>query len=162
MSLCIAGTSVSAGLSVPCVVRCTIHSTYAAARMMPTVAMTAYTLCTVNVPISTRNSLTKGAVPGSASEARPAKKRTPASTGTSLPAPPKSLTSAEPRRATNMPTTRNSRPVARPWLTMYSTAPVPAWVVKAKMPMPMKPKWAIDVYDTSRFRSCWPTASRAA
>ena len=35
MSLCIAGTSVSAGLSVPCVVRCTIQSTYAAARMMP-------------------------------------------------------------------------------------------------------------------------------
>ena len=111
-------TSVSAGLRVPWVVRWTIHSTYAAARMMPSVAMTATGLFTVNVPISTRNSETNGAVPGSASEARPAKKNTPASTGTSLPAPPKSLISAEPRRATSMPTTRNSRPVARPWLTM--------------------------------------------
>ena len=58
---------------------------------MPAVAMTATVLFTVNVPISTRNSLTNGEVPGSASEARPAKKNTPASTGTSLPAPPKSL-----------------------------------------------------------------------
>ena len=49
--------------------------------MMPTVAMTCHRLVTVNVPISTRNSLTNGAVPGSASEARPAKKNTPASTG---------------------------------------------------------------------------------
>ena len=81
-------------------------------------AITATGLFTVNVPISTRNSLMNGAVPGSASDARPAKNSTPASTGTSLPAPPKSLTSAEPRRATNMPTTRKSRPVARPWLTM--------------------------------------------
>jgi hypothetical protein len=30
------------------------------------------------------------------------------------------------------------------------------------MPMPMKPKCAIDVYDTSRFRSFCPTASSAA
>jgi hypothetical protein len=44
-----------------------------------------------------------------------------------------------------MPTTRNSRPVAMPWLTMYSTAPVPASVVNAKMPSTMKPKCEIDV-----------------
>lgn len=88
------------------------------ARMMPEVAMTATVLFTVNVPINTRNSLMNGEVPGSASDARPAMKNTPASTGTSLPAPPKSPTRAEPRRLANMPTTRNSRPVARPWLTM--------------------------------------------
>ena len=30
------------------------------------------------------------------------------------------------------------------------------------MPMPMKPKCAIEVYETRRLRSFWPTASRAA
>ena len=40
-------------------------------------AITATGLFTVNVPISTRNSETNGAVPGSASEARPAKKQHP-------------------------------------------------------------------------------------
>jgi hypothetical protein len=45
----------------------------------------------------------------------------------------------------SMPTTRNSSPVAMPWLTMYSTAPVPASVVKAKMPSAMKPKCAMEV-----------------
>ena len=111
-------TCSSAGLGAPWMVRCTIHSTYPAARMMPAVATTATALCTVNVPSSTRNSDTNGDVPGSASDARPATRNTPASSGTSLPAPPKSPTSALPRRATSMPTTRNSSPVARPWLTM--------------------------------------------
>jgi hypothetical protein len=86
--------------------------------MMPTVATTASVLLTVNVPSRTRNSETNGLVPGSDSEARPAMRNTPARTGTSLPAPPKSETSALPRRVTSMPTTRNSRPVARPWLSM--------------------------------------------
>ena len=56
----------------------------------------------------------------------------------------------------------NSAPVERPWLTMYSTAPVPPWVVNAKMPSPMKPKCATDVYATSRFMSRWPIARNAA
>ena len=35
-------------------------------------------------------------------------------------------------------------------------------MVKAKMPSPMKPKWATEVYATSRFMSFWPIASSAA
>ena len=49
----------------------------------------------------------------------------------------------------------------RPWLTMYRVDPATPWLVRAKMPSTMKPKWEIDVYAISRFMSVCPTASSA-
>ena len=40
---------------------------------------------------------------------------------------------------------RNSAPVEKPWLTMYSVAPDWPWVVIAKMPSAMKPKCDTEV-----------------
>ena len=56
--------------------------------MMPTVAMIVNTGCDSNEPISTRNSLTKLFVPGMASDARPARRKTPASSGAFAATPP--------------------------------------------------------------------------
>ena len=43
------------------------------------------------------------------------------------------------------PAIRNSAPVAKPWLTMYSVAPDWPWLVSTKMPSTMKPKCETDV-----------------
>ena len=56
--------------------------------MMPRVARIAYTGSSGNEPMSTRNSLTKLLVPGSASEASPARRNTPASFGACAATPP--------------------------------------------------------------------------
>ena len=56
--------------------------------MMPVVATIARPLCRVNVPTSTRNSLTKVVRPGSASADRPAIRNSPANFGITLLAPP--------------------------------------------------------------------------
>jgi hypothetical protein len=55
------------------------------------------------------------------------------------------VTSRDPPRAMSRPTTMNSIPVDRPWLTMYSADPAKACVEKAKIPSAMNPKCAIEV-----------------
>ena len=69
----------------------------------------------------------------------------PDSSGVILLHPPKAAGSFEPRRAIRKPMTRNKAPVDRPWLTMYRTAPVPPWDVRANVPRAMNPKCAMDV-----------------
>ena len=59
-----------------------------AARTMPVVASTASPLCRVNVPTSTRNSLTNVLMPGSASADRPVSRNSPARIGVTFAAPP--------------------------------------------------------------------------
>ena len=56
--------------------------------MMPTVPRIVKTGAVLNEPISTMNSLTKLLVRGSASEARPAMRNAPASTGALAATPP--------------------------------------------------------------------------
>ena len=56
--------------------------------MMPTVARMVNTGRVGNEPISTRNSLAKLLVPGMASEARPAIRNAPDSSGALAPTPP--------------------------------------------------------------------------
>ena len=56
--------------------------------MMPAVARMAAASYRVNVPTSTRNSLTKVDSPGSASPARPATRNSPASSGATFCMPP--------------------------------------------------------------------------
>jgi hypothetical protein len=43
-----------------------------------------------------------------------------------------------------MPTSRNKAPVESPWLTLWIRPPWSPWVVMAKMPSTMKPRWATD------------------
>ena len=111
---------------------------------MPSVAATANQRCVVNVPTSTRNSLTKVDRPGNASDDSPAMRVAAPNQGATFATPPKSSTLREPRREARNPTTRNSAPVEKPWLTMYSVAPEPPCVVKAKTPSAMKPKCETD------------------
>jgi hypothetical protein len=72
----------------PCMVRWYISRMYSAARIMPVVARIVNTGRAGNAPISTRNSLTKLFVPGRASEARPATKKAPPSSGAAAETPP--------------------------------------------------------------------------
>jgi hypothetical protein len=97
------------------------------------------------VPTSTRNSLTKLDSPGSARLDRPATRKVPASIGATRWTPPKSAISRDPRRLIRNPAMRNSAAVEKPWLTMYSVEPDCPWVVIAKMPRTMNPKWLIEV-----------------
>src|SRR3954447_20425397 len=129
--------------------------------MMPNVATTANQRCEVNVPTSTRNSLTNVDKPGSDSADRPAIRNIAPSQGATFDAPPKSSTSREPRRVARKPTRMNRAPVENAWLTMYSVAPEPPCDVKANTPSAMNPKGDTDEYATSRFMSRWPIASRA-
>ena len=48
-----------------------------------------------------------------------------------------------------------------PWLTICSTLPDSDWSVTANVPSTMNPRWAIDEYATSRFRSCCIVATMA-
>jgi hypothetical protein len=112
---------------------------------MPAVANTAGSLYRENVPIRTRNSLTKVDSPGSDSPARPEIRNSPASSGATFCTPPKSAILLEPRRVIRNPARMNSAPVAKPWLTMYSVAPATPWLVIAKMPSAMKPKCETEV-----------------
>ena len=43
------------------------------------------------------------------------------------------------------PTRRNRAPVRNAWLTMYSVAPDRPWLVNAKMPSVMSPKWEMEM-----------------
>ena len=85
---------------------------------MPNVPITANHRCAVKVPTRTRNSLTNVDRPGSASADSPAMSTIAPSHGATVATPPKSSTSREPRRDAMKPTTRNSAPVEKPWLTM--------------------------------------------
>ena len=44
---------------------------------------------------------------------------------------------------------------------MYSVEPTRLWLVKAKMPSTMKPKWLIEVYAMNRMMSRLPMARMA-
>ncbi len=99
----------------------------------------------MKVPTSTRNSLTKVLSPGSDRVASATTRKTPAIIGATEPTPPYSAASRVRRRSIRKPTTKNKAPVDSPWLTMYSTLPAWPWLVRAKTPMPMKPKCATEV-----------------
>jgi hypothetical protein len=60
-----------------------------------------------------------------------------------------------------MPTSRNRAPVEIPWLTICTTPPWMPWVVMAKVPRMMKPRWATEEYATRRLRSCCMAATTA-
>ncbi len=108
------------------------------------VANTAATLYREKVPSRTRNSLTKLPSPGSDSPARPEIRNSPASSGATCCTPPKSAIRSDPRRMIMNPTRMNSAPVTNAWLTMYSVAPDTPWLVIAKMPSVMSPKWEME------------------
>ena len=48
-----------------------------------------------------------------------------------------------------------------PWLTICTSAPSMPSRLPAKIPRPMKPRWLIEAYATSRLRSVWTSAMKA-
>ena len=96
---------------------------------------------TANVPTITRNSPTKLLRPGRPTEANTANRNAPVSHGITLASPPIFARSRVCVRSYTMPTSRKRAPVARPWFTIWSTPPVTACSVNAKIPRTTNPRW---------------------
>ena len=95
-------------------------------------------------PLRMKNSPTKLAEPGIASSAIVTMMKSAASTGARFASPPISRMSSVPARSISTAMIRKTTATTSPWLNIWITDPSPPAALRLKMPIVMKPIWAID------------------